>query len=264
MAILSGYERHLLGLPQVKYTHDLPGKTQWVDHRFTNHVLMLMTGGGGTVRRGEAEWRRAGPFAFLARPGVRYHYGPDRAWDEFGFVFLDEVPDRAFAAFPEEPWEMRAAGQVEGHLAEARRLLEHLAVSGVADQVDLLAWISLAASRFGTGEDLEPGPARQIFAAEAWLRTHLDEDIDLNEVIRRFGFSEPTFRRTWRRYFGATPWQHVIHLRVEESMLLLQTRPELSVAEIAYRCGFKDQRNFATVFRRRAGTTPTAYRRVRT
>jgi AraC-like DNA-binding protein len=149
---------------------------------------------------------------------------------------------------------------LQEHLALAEGLLEDPAVPGVADQLDLLARVMLTASLHGTGDDLPQGPLRRLYAAEAYLRTHFRREIELRAVIRRFNFSEATFRRLWRRHFSQPPWQYVLDLRFQEARRLLRDSPSLTVGQIAYRCGFKDARYFSTAFKRATGRTPTAFR----
>jgi len=47
--------------------------------------------------------------------------------------------------------------------------------------------------------------------------------------------------------------------RIERAKSLL-VEPQLSIAEVALRCGFGSQSNFTTAFRRLTNVTPGAYR----
>ena len=51
----------------------------------------------------------------------------------------------------------------------------------------------------------------------------------------------------------------IIEWRMMQAKDLLDNK-SLSVQEVAYRCGFKRQKNLTLAFRRRYGTTPQAYR----
>ena len=51
----------------------------------------------------------------------------------------------------------------------------------------------------------------------------------------------------------------IIEWRMMQAKDLLDDK-SLSVQEVAYRCGFKQQKNLILAFRRRWGTTPQAYR----
>ncbi|MNU07967.1 HTH-type transcriptional activator RhaS [compost metagenome] len=56
------------------------------------------------------------------------------------------------------------------------------------------------------------------------------------------------------------PHRYLINLRVEKARRLLE-KTSMSIAEIAYECGFAHQEHLTRLFRRQTGTTPAAYRR---
>ena len=49
-------------------------------------------------------------------------------------------------------------------------------------------------------------------------------------------------------------------VRLEHSTLLLSTRPEMSISQIALDCGFSSYAYYGKCFRRRFGMTPTEFR----
>ena len=59
---------------------------------------------------------------------------------------------------------------------------------------------------------------------------------------------------------GMTPHKYVVQMRIERAYALLKQR-KFSLLEIAQHCGFQDQSQFTTVFRRFAGVTPGQFRR---
>ena len=63
----------------------------------------------------------------------------------------------------------------------------------------------------------------------------------------------------FRRYVGRTPNEYLTERRLEEAKRLLADTAG-SVAEIARVCGFSSSSYFISVFRRRFGETPRAYR----
>jgi AraC-like DNA-binding protein len=259
---LSSYPRAWGGGPILEHVKWIETKDYWYEHVFEHYCAMFILKGRGRVFVGDEAAPRAmeAPFVLLARPGRRCRYGPEGTWDEFSLVFEHRPSPDALAAFPEAPWPARAPALLREQVALTGRLLENPAVPGVADELDLVARLMLTLSWRGAGEDIAEGPDRRLYAAEAWMRSHLGEPFDLREVIRRFGFSEPTFRRLWRRHFRQSPWQYVLDLRLREARRLLRTEPGLHVGEIAFRCGFADRRHFATLFRGRFGRPPRAVR----
>lgn len=65
--------------------------------------------------------------------------------------------------------------------------------------------------------------------------------------------------RSFRKHQGMTIGQYLRRLKVEHARSLLGGS-ELSLSEIAARCGFCDQSHFSSVFKKIAGTTPGDYR----
>ena len=72
--------------------------------------------------------------------------------------------------------------------------------------------------------------------------------------------SARTLTRRFRETTGTTPMHWVLTLRMDEARRMLETG-DLSVDQIAERCGFGTTLNLRTHFRRRLDTTPTAYQR---
>jgi len=54
---------------------------------------------------------------------------------------------------------------------------------------------------------------------------------------------------------------YLTRTRMEAASRFLTLQPELSVTEIAFRCGFQSSQYFANVFRRQHGHSPSEHRR---
>jgi AraC family transcriptional regulator len=68
------------------------------------------------------------------------------------------------------------------------------------------------------------------------------------------------FVRQFKAATGLTPYQYVIHRRVERAQHLLRTHSKLSLAEVSVRTGFSDQSHFTSLFKRIIGVTPRQFR----
>jgi len=68
------------------------------------------------------------------------------------------------------------------------------------------------------------------------------------------------FVRQFKAATGLTPYQYVIHSRVERAQQLLRTHGKLSLAEVAVRTGFSDQSHLTSLFKRIIGVTPRQFR----
>ena len=87
-----------------------------------------------------------------------------------------------------------------------------------------------------------------------------DGNADIDHVASELCMSPSQFRRKLNAITGTTPAQYILHLRLEQSRVLLTEHPEWPIIEVAECCGFSDQPNFTRVFRRVYGTTPGAAR----
>jgi transcriptional regulator GlxA family with amidase domain len=99
-----------------------------------------------------------------------------------------------------------------------------------------------------------------IAALCALVKDNPREEFTLADMAARCSMSARTFTRRFRDATGATPLQWVLSQRMDNARRMLEAT-DLSVDEIAERCGFGTTLNLRTHFRRRLDTTPTAYRR---
>ena len=99
-----------------------------------------------------------------------------------------------------------------------------------------------------------------VQAAQDWLADHFSVANPLEEMIRRAGLAERTFKRRFTQATGMSPIAYVQRLRVEEAKRRLE-RTEASVDEISWQVGYEESAFFRRLFRRVTGLSPGAYRR---
>ncbi|MGF1623466.1 MAG: GlxA family transcriptional regulator [Alphaproteobacteria bacterium] len=99
-----------------------------------------------------------------------------------------------------------------------------------------------------------------IRAAQEWIATHAAVANPLEEMIRRAGLTERTFKRRFTSATGISPIAYVQRLRVEDAKRRLE-RTEASVDEISWQVGYEDPAFFRRLFKRVTGLPPGAYRR---
>jgi AraC family transcriptional regulator len=93
-----------------------------------------------------------------------------------------------------------------------------------------------------------------------FMETNLEGDLRLSELAREAGLSASHFIRSFRQSTGKTPYQFLLHRRVERARLLIRDH-HTSLTEVGLASGFADQHHLARVFRRITGVTPSSYRR---
>jgi AraC-like DNA-binding protein len=96
--------------------------------------------------------------------------------------------------------------------------------------------------------------------AMRFMREHLDEALQRDEVARRVGFSPSHFTQLLKRFYGGSFSTLLTRLRLEKAVELLRGS-SLNLQSIAVACGFQEQAYFTRVFRKRFGVPPGVWRR---
>jgi|ERR1700733_12828594 AraC family transcriptional regulator len=103
------------------------------------------------------------------------------------------------------------------------------------------------------------GPSRERRVRQ-YIQENLETQLSLDELAKVAEISPNYFVSLFRQSTGMTPHKFVVQQRVEYAKELL-TESKLSLIEIAHRCGFPDQSQFTTTFRRYLGLPPGQYKR---
>jgi transcriptional regulator GlxA family with amidase domain len=99
-----------------------------------------------------------------------------------------------------------------------------------------------------------------ISTAQEWIAKHFSVTNPLEEMVRRSGLTERTFKRRFTHATGMSPIAYVQRLRIEEAKRRLE-RTRASVDEISWKVGYEETAFFRRLFKRVTGLTPIAYRR---
>ena len=92
-----------------------------------------------------------------------------------------------------------------------------------------------------------------------YMNHNFDKTVSLNEVARLANMSEASFSRFFKARTGITFIDSLTEIRLgHASRMLIDT--SLSVAEIAYNCGFNNISNFNRIFKKKKKCTPKEFR----
>lgn len=83
-----------------------------------------------------------------------------------------------------------------------------------------------------------------------------DPKINIEAVCANAFISVSSLQRAFVKYFGMSPKQYLIQLRMNRALELL-TESELSVKEISSACGFTDEKYFSRAFKKKYGYPPS-------
>ena len=95
------------------------------------------------------------------------------------------------------------------------------------------------------------------------IKKHIESEyaskITLTSISRKFGYSEEYLSRLFKKSFGTTPHNHLINVRLEQSMWLLENT-ELSAERISNAVGYGDFSSFWRAFKRKYSINPSEVR----
>jgi transcriptional regulator GlxA family with amidase domain len=95
---------------------------------------------------------------------------------------------------------------------------------------------------------------------QGWVRDNHAVAAPVEEMSRRSGLPDSSFKRRFRNATGYSPLQYVQHVRVEEAKRRLE-RGAASIDEISWSVGYEDPAFFRRLFRRITCMTPGQYRK---
>jgi AraC family transcriptional regulator len=93
-----------------------------------------------------------------------------------------------------------------------------------------------------------------------FIQTHLEGNLRLSDLANEAKISSSHFIRGFRQSTGKTPYQYLLHQRIERARSLMRDLGT-PLTQVALASGFADQHHLARVFRRITGVTPSSYRR---
>lgn len=100
----------------------------------------------------------------------------------------------------------------------------------------------------------------QLNRIQDYVQTNLGQPLKLADLARRVSLSAYHFARLFRRATGESPHQYVLRQRLERAQWLLK-ETDIPIAQVAVESGLVSQTHLTTLFTRRLGVTPRAYRR---
>ncbi|WP_216651695.1 AraC family transcriptional regulator [Paenibacillus sp. NEAU-GSW1] len=114
----------------------------------------------------------------------------------------------------------------------------------------------------GGGTEGKPAKAaadRNVLRVLDYIHARYAEQLDIDTLSAIALQSRYHFIRSFKLATGMTPYQYVLHLRVEEAKAQLR-RGSSTVTEISYSMGFSSPSQFYRTFMKFTGVTPEYYR----
>ncbi|MGL6173737.1 MAG: helix-turn-helix transcriptional regulator [Cellulosilyticaceae bacterium] len=98
-----------------------------------------------------------------------------------------------------------------------------------------------------------------VLGATRHIRFNFDKEITLKGLAEQLYVHPNYLSRKFKEETGSQMSDYINQVRIEQSQLLLNN-PMLTITDIAYRVGYKDEKYFSKVFKKYVQKTPSEYR----
>ena len=230
-----------------------------------NQILFCAMG-SGTLAYDEKEVRiSAGDYFFLPKNKPHTYYPDGELWDVRWIAFEGSICDEILVRFgmtapivltPADETTMErifdkmvisqendilycdytCSGLLYEYLIEFHRLMDANADSARSRQISML----LPVLRF--------------------MHDNFRSDISMTQLSEIMGVTPQHFCRVFKKTMNVRPNEFLTQLRMDEAKRLLTER-DIPVSDAAEKSGFRDAGYFSTVFRKREGMPPAAYKK---
>ena len=95
---------------------------------------------------------------------------------------------------------------------------------------------------------------------DTYIAKHYVEPLDAARLSRILGIGKTQLYALTKKLYQQGMAARIRELRMEKAKSLLRERRDMSLAEVAWQCGYQDYNYFFTVFRREVGCTPREWR----
>jgi LacI family transcriptional regulator len=99
----------------------------------------------------------------------------------------------------------------------------------------------------------------ELAEAVRFIRQHACDGIRVDDVLDNVNISHSSLQRRFKKLLNRSPKQEITRVQLERARELL-SQTDLTLAEVAQRCGYAHLKDLCRVFRARLGTTPATYR----
>lgn len=141
---------------------------------------------------------------------------------------------------------------------EAAAQLDRLMRGEAADPFEILLPPLGVTNRQST--DLVACDDPQIRQAMAFIRDHVQEGIDVRDILKAVPMARRTLERRFKELFGRSPAEEIRRTKIERVRAMLDAT-DIPIPDIAEACGFNYVEHMIPVFTKYHGCTPSRYRK---
>jgi len=236
--------------------------------RPTRHMIIVTAGGSGRITVGDETYDLKPDSVVVCPAGTPHRFAPVEETWRIAWFYLADAPHWAVVRGAcESPRPVTDAASItglcEGFVREQTRLADGIDERGAVEVCGAYAELIVAHLSRYAALACERPDAKGERLRTLWLdvRSHPDLPWSVGDLANRVGTSPAQLTRDVKNFFGRTPWQEVIRIRMEIAHDLL-TNTDYPLKLIATRVGYADAFVFSTAFKSHFGEPPSRVRAV--
>lgn len=101
---------------------------------------------------------------------------------------------------------------------------------------------------------------QRLIQAIKYIDTHFKENITLDSIAQKVGYSRCYFSSIFKKCMGMSIWDYICIKRIEEALTQIKTTDK-NISDIALDCGFNTAVNFNKLFKKYTNVTPNFFRK---
>lgn len=209
-------------------------------------------------------------YGFIIEPGVKTSYVADetdpweycwiavRGVDVIGFLETAELYNKHYFSF--EPEFVAPLLGVLEELSSSENVNPDYANLRINAAFLEIMSCFIPKTQQSEGEKRAGRNANIALSGAEYFMKNFSKNVGVNEAAAEIGVSRVYFSTLFTKEFGVPPKEYLTGIRIDNAKKMLSDN-DLSLSEIAEKCGFFDVSSFSKNFKKLCGKTPNAYRK---
>lgn len=101
-----------------------------------------------------------------------------------------------------------------------------------------------------------------IKIVKQYISEHIDEKITMNMLAQIVHLTPQYLCNVFKNETGMTVFHFIIEQRIDMAKRIIISHQQLTIPQIAEKCGFCDVNYFSNTFKKRVGLSPTQYKKI--
>ena len=127
-------------------------------------------------------------------------------------------------------------------------------------QGKILTYVSLLLEEANSLQKASSYKRAIVMQAQSYIKEHFDESLNLADVAKQVNLSPNYFHTIFTEVCGISPHDYLMEYRVSAVKNLLITA-DITLSDIAERCGFKTQQYMSSIFKSKVECSPAQFRK---